>query len=429
MHDLAILVMLAALGWAAWSRAWLGVVGLAVVGFLHPQGYAGGFMQGFPAYLAMFAATCAGVVRQAWFEKWRPRLVWDWRVGVAGALWAWFVVTTWLGINPWVGWWKLGEVARILPPLVLLWLLVDSREKMSVLLAAIGLSIALAAVKGGYWALMTGFQDRVYGPPGSQFEDNNEFAVAVVMAIPLLVLWLREARDGALKWVLRVVIAACYASVLTSWSRGGLLSLAVVTVLLAWHSRGRLAAAVAIATGAAFVFAAFPPEWFARMATVLAPHAEGSAASRLEIWRIGAAFIAQHPVAGGGFEGWIYASLATGGHRDWHNSYIEMAAEHGLVGLGLWLVLVFGTILSLGRSARSHGAGDARWTADAAVMLRASLAGYAAGAMFVGIAYWELLYWLVAAAGLVAAAARCPAGVSRNFTFDRGAGHGQSASR
>jgi len=398
MRDLVILLVLAALAWAAFARAWLGVVALAVVGFLHPQGYAGGFMREFPAYQAMFAATCAGALRQAWFEKWRPRLARDWRVGVFGLLWAWFAVTTWQGINPWAAWPKLLEVAKILPPLVLMWLLIDSREKLGLLLAGIGLSVAAAAVKGGTWALMTGFHDRVYGPPGSQFEGNNEFAVAVVMAIPLLVLWLREMREAASKWALRAVIALCYASALTSWSRGGLLSLAVVTVLLAWSGRGKLAAAAAIAAGGVLVLAAFPQEWLGRMATLAAPQSEGSAASRLEIWRIGLAFIAEHPVFGGGFEGWIYASLATGGLRDWHNAYIEIAAEHGLPGLALWLALIVGSMLSLGRSARGPGG-----RADACVMLRASLAGYASGAMFLGTAYWDLAYWLVAAAGLMRA--------------------------
>ncbi|GAB4450332.1 MAG: hypothetical protein OHK0026_15960 [Rhodocyclaceae bacterium] len=416
MRDLAILLALAALAWVAFARAWLGVVALAVVGFLHPHGYASGFMQGFPAYQAMFAATCAGLARQAWFEGWRPRFVWDWRLALFGLLWVWFAVTTWQGINPWVGWWKLAQVAKVLPPLALVWLLIDRREKLSVLLAAIGLSIALAAVKGGYWALMTGFRDRVYGPPGSQFEGNNEFAVAVVMAIPLLVLWLRETQDAALKWVLRAVILLCYASVLTSWSRGGLLSLGVVTGLLAWHSRGRLAAAGAVAVGAALVAVMFPPEWFGRMATLLAPRSEGSAASRLEIWRIGLEFIAAHPVFGGGFEGWIYASLGTGGLRDWHNAYVEMAAEHGLVGLGLWLALILGSMVVPGRAAVAQGRSVPG--VDAGVMVRTSLAGYAAGALFLGIAYWDLAWWLVAAAALSARLASPPV-LSEKFTIAR----------
>lgn len=401
MRDAAILAALLGLAAAAFHRAWLGVVGLAVVGFLHPQGYATGFLAGAPVYQAGFLVVCAAAVKALVVDKWRPVLFWDWRLAAIGLLWAWFALTTWQAINPWAAWLKLWDVAKILPPLILLLLLIDTREKLAALIAAIGLSIALAAIKGGYWAIMTGFNDRVYGPPGSPYAGNNEFAVAVVMAIPLLVLWRRASADAGLRRVLVAVIALCYVAVLTSWSRGGLLSLGVVTALLALQSRRRWLALAAIAGGAALVAASFPEAWFGRMQTIAAFQGEGSAQARLEIWRIGLDFVAAHPLLGGGFDGWVFASLPTGTHRDWHNAYIELAAEHGLIGLGLWAALVLGSIASLIATARRARRSAIAWPADYAAMLGASLAGYLAGAAFLGIAYWELLYWLLAASMLV----------------------------
>ena len=67
------------------------------------------------------------------------------------------------------------------------------------LIATIAASFALVTIKGGYWAVMTGFADRVYGPPNSQYYDNNLFAIAVIMNIPLLVLWLRETRTKPMR--------------------------------------------------------------------------------------------------------------------------------------------------------------------------------------------------------------------------------------
>lgn len=403
MRDLGIVFVFVVLAWLAWQRPWLGVLGLAFAAFLHPQGYATTFMREAPVFAALFAVTAAAALRD--WRTLQPRLntLADWRLALIACLWAWFAVTTWNGVNPWAGWPKLREVAKLLPPLVLLVLLVDGRAKLAALLAVVGLAIGLAAVKGGYWALTTGFGDRVYGPPGSQFEDNNEFAVAAVMAIPLLLGAMGEVEGRVAKVGLAVVAALAAVAVLSSWSRGGVLGLAVMGAFVATPGgRSRTAVLLALVALAAGAVMLLPAEWFARMGTLLAPRGEGSAMSRLEIWQMGLDFVAQRPLAGGGFEGWIFATAPGGNPVDWHSAYVEMAAEHGLIGLGLWLALLLGALVGLTASARTASSkGDAA-LAQWAAMLRASLAGYMVGAAFLGVAYWALLYWLLAAAGIVA---------------------------
>jgi len=48
MRDLALLLIVLALCGMALARPWLGVLGLAVLGFMQPQGYAVGFMRQVP---------------------------------------------------------------------------------------------------------------------------------------------------------------------------------------------------------------------------------------------------------------------------------------------------------------------------------------------------------------------------------------------
>jgi probable O-glycosylation ligase (exosortase A-associated) len=237
----------------------------------------------------------------------------------------------------------------------------------------------------------------VYGPPGSQYGDNNEFAIAVTMTIPLLVLWRHEARDKTLRWVIAGAIVLSYAAVLSSWSRGALLSLTAVTLLLVWHSRRKLLFLPLLVLAVALVFISLPETWFSRMETIVNFQHEGSAQGRLEVWKIALDLVREQPVFGGGFEGWIYATLSTGGSRDWHNAYLEMATEHGLVGLGLWALLLFGSMASLTRLIMQAQSRKLEWVHTCGAMLRTSLAGYAVGAIFLGIAYWELLYWLIGA--------------------------------
>ena len=398
MRDFSLAAMFVLLVGLALRRPWLGLLGLVFVAVLHPQGYATGWLRGVPVYLVLgllvAAATAVHFVRAGSY----PRLYWDWRFGVGVVIGLHMVVTTILAINPWVAWPKLTDLAKIAPLLALVVVLIDTRERLFLLSVTIAASIAAVVLKGGYWAFMTGFSDRVYGPPGGEFADNNDFAVAVLMTIPLIVLWSRYAASQWLRRCLLLMVVLGFASALSSWSRGGMLGATVVGLLLVRHSRKPWLAASILAAAVVAVFVVLPEGWFARMQTLANPSAEGSAASRLEVWRLGWEYALQHPWFGGGFGSNIYVSLPTGGVIAWHSAYVSLAAEHGLVGLLLWLALLVGTVVDLSVVAsRASRQGD-NFLADQATMLRASLAGYAVGAAFLSIAYWEFLGLFLAGA-------------------------------
>jgi probable O-glycosylation ligase (exosortase A-associated) len=406
MRDIALLLMLLALGWASLRRPWVGLLALVFVGVMHPQGYVSGFMQGFPAYFALFVVVALSAGWHFFRERAWQQFFWDWRLAAFVLLWGHFTLTTALGINPWAGWPRLLEVTKILPLIVLVLLLIDSRTKLTWLLLTISLSLAAVIVKGGYWAFITGFHDRVYGPPGSQYAGNNEFAVATAMAIPLLALWYRQTESMALRWLVAVLIVLGFASALSSWSRGGLLSISVVALLLVWHSRRKWLAIPLLLGGAGLAFIGLSEKWFARMQTIATPEMEQSAATRLELWRLGWEYAMQHPWTGGGFGSWIYLSLPVGASRAWHSAYIEILVEHGIPGMVLWGSLVFGSAVSLTLLIARNRRWQLPGLTDQAAMLRASLAAYMVGAAFLSIAYWELLFVLIASAILLSRFAR-----------------------
>lgn len=406
MRDLALMGILLSLIFLALYRPWLGVLGLAVLGFMHPQGYGDGFMKTFPVYMVLFLATGMGyVVEQARLKSW-PRFHWDWRLTGLVLLWGWFFVSTHYALAPFAAREKLVEVLKILPPLVLMWLLIDTREKLFLLMATIALSIALVTLKGGYWAVMTGFHDRVYGPPGSQYGDNNEFAVAVAMSIPLLFIWMRETQDRALRWVILALIVLSYLAALSSWSRGGMLCLIAMTMLLVWYSRRWFLSIPLVALGGLAVLMVFSEKWLGRMESILAFQEDASAQSRIGVWRTGWETVIKHPVTGSGFEAWPILSVSNGRMLDWHSAYIELLAEHGFVGLAIWSWLVVGTLLRLGFLARSGRCTKQPWVVIYAGMLQASLVAYLAGALTLGIAYWELPFWLIVCAAVTARLAK-----------------------
>lgn len=406
MRDYALLAILFSMVFLALYRPWLGVLGLAVLGFMHPQGYGEGFMKYFPVYMVLLVATGIGYLAQLIKQKRWPTLYWDWRLAGIALLWGWFFVSTYYALAPFAAREKLVEVLKILPPLVLVWLLIDTREKLFLLMVTIALSIALVVIKGGYWAVMTGFHDRVYGPPGSQYGDNNEFAVAVAMSIPLLFIWMRETQAKPLRWMILALVVLSYLSALSSWSRGGMLCLIAMTFLLVWYSGRKFLTIPFVVLGMLAFSMVFSEKWLGRMKSILAFEEDASAQSRIEVWRVGWEAAIRHPVVGNGFDSWPILSVAHGRMLDWHSAYIELLAEHGFVGLAVWCGLIVGTLISLGFMARSGHRVKQPWVAPYAGMLQASLAAYLVGALTLGITYWELPFWLVMCSALIARLAK-----------------------
>ena len=394
MRDLAVLGIVVACVGLAFYRPWLGVLALAVFGYMHPQGYAAGFMHEFPAYKLLFIAVLAALVIS---KQWRP-LPLDWRVFGLISLWAYFLFTTYHAKVEWAAWPRFGEITKIFLALGLTLLLIDTRQKLFFLIVIIATSFALVTIKGGYWAVMTGFADRVYGPPDSQYYDNNLFAVAVIMNIPLLVLWLRETRKNALRYALMAVIGLSAAAALSSWSRGALVTLVVTTAVLLWHSKRKYVMVPLLIAGVALALVSLPETWFQRMHDAVAYQQDASAQGRLDVWRVGIKHALVFPFTGVGLDGWHYAVVT----MDWHNSYVEMMAEHGFIAFGLWCLLIFGTIISLMRLARIGARSlELAWVRNYSQMLGASLIAYATGSMFLGLSYWDILYHIVVIAILL----------------------------
>ena len=400
MRDMALLAILLGLCWLALLRPWIGVVGLVLLGAMHPQSYGGELMVRFPMYKVLFAAVCLGLVLDYWRTRRWPALFWDWSLVVLALLFADFVVTTQLAILPDTAHNKLLEVSALVPPMLLTLWLIDTREKLHCLIVATATGIALVALKGGYWSVMTGFADRVYGPEGSQIGGNNEFAIALSMTIPLLVLLWRRTSDIALRWVIVAAVALCYIAALTSWSRGGLVSLTVMSVMLVWHSKHKVMAGAMMAAGIVLALSSMPEQWLGRMETLSVYQQDASFQSREEAWQQGLAYVQNHPWAGSGFGGWRainakFHGIVAPSSLDWHSAYVGVLVEHGVPGLLLWLLLLAGTIVRLTLMIRRGVHAGESWAVDHAAMLRASLIAYAIGGISLGIAYWELMFQIL----------------------------------
>jgi len=387
MRDIVVLIFLFGCIIAALKQPWYGVLSLAIFSYLNPHAYAWGFVRSLPVYYVLFLV----VAFRTFVTQDKQTLPKDWRIKVFIMLWIYFGITSTQAYMQDVVWQRYWMITKIYLPFYFTLVLINTRQKLYCLIVTIAASIGIVAVKGGLFAILHGFSARVYGPPSTQFEENNAFAVAMLITIPLILIWQKQERRPWLKKGLLFAIPIIYASSLSSWSRGALLTMAALTCMLIWQSNHKYLAIPLVAIGAFFVKDYLPQEWFGRMETLETYDQDASAMSRIEAWTDGWHHTLEHPFVGSGFEGWQWVTM-----RDWHSSYVEMFSEHGFIAFGLWLSLILGTLISLSALPKQiRGVEGMEWVPHYCFMLRASLICYMVGTAFLGLSYWDLLYHLI----------------------------------
>lgn len=268
----------------------------------------------------------------------------------------------------------------------------------------IAASLGFYGFKGGLFVLLTGGHHMVLGPPGSFFEANTELALVMNMALPLL---LYLAREETRRWPRHCLWAAFFLTVMTvpfTYSRGGVIGLVVVLIVLFVRARRRLLLIPVVAIGLiGFAFFA-PGQWVDRMQTLEDVSADGSAQLRLMSWRVALRIAEDRPVFGGGFKVFVHRETydiympeypRAFGH-DAHSIYFNLIGEHGWGGLTIFATLLTLALLklrSIRRLARANP--EVAWAANYAHMIQASLATYLVTGAFLSVAYFDLAYQLI----------------------------------
>lgn len=292
----------------------------------------------------------------------------------------------------------------------------DSKERLRGMFWVIALSLGFFGIKGGLWGVLTGGGKQILRGPGGMLEDNNDFALAMVMNVPLLwYLGLSEGKD----WVVKATRACVLLSVITvllTHSRGAFLALCCTSMWIAWRS-GRLFRAVMVLAVIAALFPLLAPEHvLERLASIGEGGKEASANARLTAWATAFEMVKDNPIWGVGMRNfqprypeYSVVPLTPGDHTYVaHNSYFQIWAESGSLAFVVYLVLlasVFWTLSRVYRQTRMRP--DLLWAANYARMMEATTVGFAVGAFFLNRGHFDLFYhWLALLAALNITVAR-----------------------
>lgn len=410
MRDIAVVLFFLAFAVAALRRPYYGALLWVIFGLMNPHRLSYGFAYSLPfAQLAVIVTVLSMAMHSR--EVRRPQGV---SMALLLAFTLWMTVTSALSIVPGPTWTKYIDVLKVIGMTFVVASLVRTREEIIGLTVAMVASMGYFGTKGGLFTIATGGSYRVWGPPSSLVEGNNELAVALIMIIPLmyfLATHASEARDfyllrripvRLLRWGFGIGALLCVASAIGSQSRGALLAIIAMGAMLTWRSKSRFKIASLIMVAAVVALPLLPDTWWDRMNTIKTYQEDLSALQRINAWET-AINIANDRFAGAGYttaHPEVFDRYSPRPGRQWiyvaHSIYFQVLGDHGYLGLLLFLGIGLSAYFAAGRTARMAGGHeDLAWAAGLMNMCKVSLVGFAAGGAFLSLAYWDLPYYVI----------------------------------
>lgn len=394
MRDIAVtLALFVPLLWAL-RAPWIGLLVWVVVSILNPHRYTYGFAFSLPFALAAAAAVFAGLLFSK-DEKESPINVFS---VILVLLFGWMGLSSALAYFPSASFVRFYDILKVYLMIIMASVLIVNEKQIRAMLWVLALSIGIVSAKGGVFTLLTGGSYRVWGPPSSMVEDNNAFAVAAIMIVPLCTFLSSELKNGWVKKGMLAVAVFSVFSALGSHSRGGLLAISAMGGFLWMKSRHklRMLLALVVLVPAALMF--MPEAWFERMNTIENYQEDGSAMGRINAWQT-ALNVANHKLTGAGFDfanPHVFSLFAPDPTepRVAHSIYFQILGELGWPGLILflsfwWMSWIFcKRVIKISKTLK-----DLEWMGNLARMIQVSLIAYLVGGAFLNIAYFELPYY------------------------------------
>jgi probable O-glycosylation ligase (exosortase A-associated) len=311
-----------------------------------------------------------------------------------------------------------GELTLVI--LLAITLIKSPRDWLRTMAVPVG-CLAFYGAKAGFASLTAGGSQFAEGLGGA-FMDNNAYAVAMVMIMPLL--WILARNVNLLlegfpagvtrfaKFILYAAIPLCAYTLTSTFSRGGFLGLVAAFLAFTALQRIRKAIVVVVVLAALLpvVASILPSGYLDRLSTIkklqedVENPREDVSEGRIHIWGVAVDMVQHYPL-GIGMRNFPYHYFlldplrgAYGARRDVHSSHFQALAEHGFLGGADWIFLnLFSLVLLLRirRRAKTPGLSPAAqtWFKTGAEGLITSFAGFLVGGATISMALNDLT-WL-----------------------------------
>jgi probable O-glycosylation ligase (exosortase A-associated) len=278
------------------------------------------------------------------------------------------------------------------------WLIVRTANQVWILVLIYALSLGYIAYEVNFMYFTWGTLK--IGREGYGGYDNNGAGLLLAMGVPFCAFaW--EAYRGWYRWPFAILIPVIIHAVMMTYSRG-----AMVSMLLAspwWILRGRyrkqkFLLGCVVASMIPFLAGKEIQE---RFFSIQKSETDESAQSRFASWDAGIKIAMSSPISGVGLRysnklTKLYGADMEG--RTIHNQYIQLAADTGFVGSGLYIALMVAVLWNCQRvsvGARGKPDRESELVYLSACGLQASLLTFFIGATFLSCEAFEPQYFLL----------------------------------
>src|SRR5260370_1722871 len=250
MRDLILFVIIAISVPISWFYPFCGILTRTWVTFFNAHRYTWGFMYNFPIAAVIAAPTLLGCFFRPPVN--RRFLTRETILLAVFYLWCTFTFLYAMQVPLFRGhiddarleWVRVGKVMLITLTMILL---TTSHKRIKWIVMVTALCFGILAIKGAIFGVRTAGESRVWGPPDSFIADNNSFALAVNMSLPMLLFLARDEKKRAYRWFLYLAFVCGVLSVILTYSRGGLLGLAAVLFAITFKSRYKILSSFLVA--------------------------------------------------------------------------------------------------------------------------------------------------------------------------------------
>lgn len=306
--------------------------------------------------------------------------------------------------NPALAWGPYWNFVKYAIIALLIPLYIVSLRELRWLALTIAFSVGLVGFRFGVFGLRAGGV-HFEGGLGGFMSDNNTLAVALLMGLPFIWYARELVEKRWMKMVAYLFLFTDIATIVMTHSRGAMLALAVLSLVLVLRSRHKLTVLVAMVILAAPTIYLVHDSWSTRMATLENIEEDGSASSRLRYWKAATAMTLDYPVLGVGFGtyNWVmlspnYLGAVNEKQHVIHNNYLQMATDSGVFAFLILLWQIFFSIYWLGKSAKKIKKTHPELLPYPRAM-EAALIAYSVGSLFVSRTDYDFFYFLIMAVG------------------------------
>ncbi|MBF0340580.1 MAG: putative O-glycosylation ligase, exosortase A system-associated [Magnetococcales bacterium] len=450
MRDLVLTLFVFSLLPFTFTRPFIGLLMWTWIAYMNPHRLTWGFAYNFRFNLIISLVTILGTILTT---RMRFKIPWRFPVYLLALFTFWTWLSTQYAYQQWPAALQLDRFLRIEMMVLITLILMKNNRQIITMVMVIAFSFGFYGVKGGIFTLTTGGMHRVMGPQYTFFVDNNAFALAMLMVIPLIYFIQLQLKYLILRLLMIAVILLTMLSVLGSYSRGGFVGLSVMGITFWLKSRHKFTILLSALLIGSPTYHFMPDNWHKRMDLMIrsgmdtlmgiekSPKSarnkknfdipgetehvfqdlskpsqdmleqlsksdseivkDKSVSGRLDAWKFSLRLANAHPFLGGGFATFdqsVYDKFMPGVQRRApHSIYFEVLAEQGYVGFLIWMSLHISALWT-GRRIIQLARRDPEllWARDLAAMLQVSLLSYYAAGLFLGMAYFDLPYQLIA---------------------------------